>query len=55
MAYMEEKTCIQFIKWNSAMPSKTKMTFMANFVGTGKYGDCTTNWSKKDGRIVYFL
>ena len=55
MAYMEEKTCIRFIKWTSDMPSKTKMTFMANFGGMAKYGDCTTNWSRKNGRIVYFL
>ena len=53
MAYMEEKTCLRFIKWTSDMPSKTKMTFMANFGGIAKYGDCSTNWSRKDGRIVY--
>ena len=53
MAYMEEKTCLQFIKWTSDMPSQTKMTFMANFGGVAKYGDCSTNWSRKDGRIVY--
>ena len=50
---MEEKTCLRFIKWTSDMPSKTKMTFMANFGGIAKYGDCSTNWSRKDGRIVY--
>ena len=53
MAYMEEKTCLRFIKWTFDMPSKTKMTFMANFGGIAKYGDCSTNWSRKDGRIVY--
>ena len=54
MAYLEEHTCIRFIKWTTDMPPKPKMTFEANF-DQGFWGYCSTYWSTADGRIVYFF
>ena len=50
MAYLEEYTCIRFIKWTPDMPPKPKMTFEANY-DQQFWGYCSTYWSTADGRI----